>query len=101
MHILHILEEASLEFEKAALWYEEKSDGLGSRFIDVIKKKLEIIQEHPERSAKRKGNFRESIVKTFPYVIVYSFYKREGIVVVNSIFHTSRSPKKKYKRDRH
>lgn len=98
MYTLKLLEEAHLEFLNAALWYEEKNIGLGERFIDVIEKKLELIQQHPERYPKRKGNFRETPVKIFPYVIIYSVYKKEKIITVNSIFHTSRNPRKKYRK---
>ena len=98
MHTLITLEEADKELQEAAVWYEEKSSGLGFRFIEVIERKLEIIQEHPERNSRRKGNFREAVIKIFPYVIVYTFYKEDWIITVNSIFHTSRSPKKKHKK---
>lgn len=98
MHTLIILEEADKELQEAAAWYEEKGSGLGFRFIEVIKRKFEIIQEHPERNSRRKGNFREAVVKIFPYVIVYTFYKENGVITVNSIFHTSQSPKKKHRK---
>lgn len=52
MYSLKILKEAVKEFQEAAEWYEEKSEGLGLRFIEVIKNKLEIIQNHPERNPK-------------------------------------------------
>jgi len=51
-----------------------KTLGFGSLTL----KKLQIIQKYPERCPKRKGNFRETPVKVFPYFIVYTFYKTEG-----------------------
>ena len=98
MNTLIILEEADNELSKAVVWYEERSNGLGFRFLEVIKQKLETVLEYPERNTKRKGNFREAIVKIFPYVIIYTFYKKERIVSVSAIFHTSRNPKRKYKK---
>lgn len=95
---LILLEEADKEYQEAALWYEASSKGLGSRFIDIIEKKLQLIQQYPERYPKRKGNFRGTPVKVFPYLIIYTFYKAEGIITVNSIFHTSRNPQRKYRR---
>lgn len=59
---LILLEEADKEYQEAALWYESNSSGLGLRFIDIIEKKLQLIQEYPERFPKRKGNFRETPV---------------------------------------
>jgi hypothetical protein len=100
LYKLKILREADKELQEGAQWYEGQADGLGLRFIEVIKHKLEVIQKYPERNPKRKGNFRETIVRTFPYIIIYTFYKREMIITINSIFHTSRNPKKKYRKKR-
>jgi plasmid stabilization system protein ParE len=95
---IKILEEADKEWTKAALWYEGQSPGLGNRFIEMVEKKLELIAQHPERYPMRKGNFRETLVNIFPYIIVYSYYEDEQIVTVSSIFHASRNPKKKYRK---
>ncbi|MBI2966516.1 MAG: hypothetical protein HYY40_01715 [Bacteroidetes bacterium] len=40
-------------------------------------------------------NFREALLKRFPYLIVYEIVKDK--TVIHSFFHTSRNPKKKYK----
>ena len=98
MNKLVVLEDAEREFVQAARWYEEKSEGLGLRFIDVVKHKLELIRDDPERSPKRKGNFREAVVKIFPFVIIYVYYKKEKMITVNSIFHTSQNPRKKFRK---
>jgi len=100
VYTLSFLEEASKEFTEASLWYEEQSNGLGDRFIDTIQRKLQLIQQFPERYPKRKKNFREAIVKTFPYIIIYTFYKKEGVIIVNTIFHASRNPSRKYRKSR-
>ncbi len=100
MYRLIILEEADKEFQDAAKWYEQQTEGLGLRFIEIIKRKLEIILEHPERNARKKGGFREAVVKTFPYIIVYTFYKKESVITISSIFHTSRNPRQKFKKRR-
>lgn len=98
MYTLKILEEADEEIKESALWYEQEKTGLGIRFIEIIQKKLQTINEHPERYPVRKGNFREAIVLIFPFIIIYTFYKRKKLIVINSIFHTSRNPGKKYKK---
>ena len=95
---LIINEKAQKEFEEAAVWYEGQLVGLGNRFINIVQAKLELITEFPERYPKRKRNFREAPIKIFPYNIVYTFYKKEGVVTVASIFHTSRNPANKYKK---
>ena len=83
MNTLIVLKEADKELKEAAVWYEEKSPGLGMRFIEVINQKLGTILEHPERNNRRKSNFRQAVVKIFPYVIVYTYYKKEGVIAVS------------------
>ena len=100
MYTLTLLEEAGKEFAEAAQWYEEKSKGLSDRFIDTIQKKLQLIQQFPERYPKRRKIFRETVVKTFPFIIIYFFDKKEGEIIVTTIFHASRNPSKKYRNPR-
>ena len=97
MYALNFLEDATKEFTEAAHWYEEKGIGLGDRFIDTIQRKIQLIQQFPERYPKRRRNFREAVVKTFPYIIIYTFHKTEGVIIIHTIFHSSRNPRKKYK----
>jgi plasmid stabilization system protein ParE len=98
MFILKLLEDADREFQEAAQYYELRSEGLGERFIDIVTRKLETIQKYPERYPKRKSTFREVPIKTFPFIIVYTFFKKEKTITINSIFHTSRNPQKKYRK---
>ncbi len=98
MYKLLILEEADKELQDAAVWYEEKSNGLGLRFVETISKKIESIHEHPTRYAKRKGNFREAIVRIFPFSIIYVFSKVDNMIIIHAIYHTSRNSKKKYRK---
>ena len=98
MHTVKFLEDARIEFQEAAEWYETRRDGLGVRFRDIVQNKIEIIKEFPERYPKRKSNFRQIALRDFPFVIIYTFYKKERIIIIHSIFHTSRNPRKKYRR---
>ena len=98
MYKLILSEEATKEFSEAAQWYEEKSGGLGEKYINIIQGKLKLIQQFPERYPKRKKYFREAVIKTFPYSIVYVFYKKEQIILILSIFHSSRNPRNKFKK---
>lgn len=77
MNTLIVLEDADRELLQAAEWYESKRKGLGLRFIDVIENKLNSIRDYPERNPKRNSNFREAVVKIFPFVIIYVYYKRK------------------------
>lgn len=86
------------EYIDAYEWYEDKSDGLGSRFMNAVEKRLKQIAEHPEYYSKKRGNFREAKVEDFPYKIVYEFFKSNQLVHVSAIYHDKRNPKRKYRR---
>lgn len=93
---LVLSEKANSEVMDASVWYEEKLKGLGSKFKETIGRKLRLIEQFPEHYPKRKANFREAPVRMFPYLIIYKVYKRKREIVVYSIFHSNRNPRKKY-----
>jgi mRNA-degrading endonuclease RelE of RelBE toxin-antitoxin system len=90
--------EAVKELTDSFTWYEERSIGLGLRFIKFVDQRLMEIAENPDRYPKRKGNFRETSIAVFPYNIVYEVLNRKKLIYVYCIFHTKRSQKFKYKR---
>jgi plasmid stabilization system protein ParE len=95
---LTLSEKADKDLTEASVWYERKAEGLGTRFKEVIGRKLRLIEQYPERYPVRKANFREAPVRIFPYLIIYKLYQRKKEIVVYSIFHSKRNPKTKYKR---
>jgi plasmid stabilization system protein ParE len=90
--------EALNELKESYQWYEDRSVGLGDRFMDAIHKGMQKALEQPERYAKKKDNYREIIVDTFPYVIIYEILKKEKVLFVSYIFHSKRNPQLKYRR---
>ena len=97
-----LLLRAEKEYLDSYLWYEEKQEGLGDRFSAAVRKKLEYIALNPSLNSKRKGNFRETqLGKPFPFVIIFIVDKKQKRIIVTSIFHTSRNPKKKHSKNVH
>lgn len=94
--VLH--QEAEKEYEASYVWYELRQEGLGERFITLVKKKLAEVAERPESYPKKKGQYREIPVDVFPYTIVYVVDKKRKIVLVSAIYHSSRDPLKKYRK---
>ena len=47
-YTIQLLEEADKEFTEAAVWYEEQSVGLATRFINTIQNKLNLIAQFPD-----------------------------------------------------
>lgn len=93
---IEILVKARRELLEAWEWYEDRQEGLGDRFRNEVFEKISQIEKTPERYPERKKSFREARIDVFPYLVIYKIAKRKKIIAVVSIFHTSRSPKKKY-----
>ena len=89
---------ASQEFFEAWQWYEDKQIGLGDRFKKEVYSLIHKIEQLPERYIERKKYYREARINIFPYLIIYRIDKKNNLIVILSIFHTSRNPLLKYKR---
>ena len=95
-YAVSFLERARKELLDAWDWYEDKQPGLGDRFLNEVNGMLQQIAKTPDRYPERKKKFHEARIKIFPYLIIYRVHKQKMVIAVGSIFHTSRSPKKKY-----
>lgn len=97
MNFRVIIDEVALqEAQEAYDYYEFKQTGLGEKFIEELDKSVASISENPEHNRKMKNEIRQSLLYRFPYVVVYE--KMNDVIVIYSIFHTSRNPKKKIKK---
>ena len=94
--IYHSLAEA--ELNEAVDFYDEHKPGLGRQFYEQVSEKLKTIVKYPLRYPKRRGEFRETPVRGFPFVITYRFNKHKKIITISAIHHASRNPKSKYRR---
>ena len=56
-YTIKLLEKAEREYNAAAVWHEEQSPGLGIRFIEVIKNKLNLIARYPKDTLNEKVIF--------------------------------------------
>lgn len=86
-------DKAIFEMEDAFDYYEFKSKGLGKKFFDHIQNYFERIETAPKHFPQKYGTIREAFIQKFPFVILYEIH--ENVVVVYSVFHTSRAPKNK------
>ena len=46
-YIIRLREEAELDLEDAASWYESQRSGLGQDFLDTVLQSLELIEQNP------------------------------------------------------
>jgi toxin ParE1/3/4 len=93
---LELHPEARAELRRAALWYEERRQGLGDEFISAISASLDQVSDAPESYPAWLGTraegplIRRATTQRFPYVI--AFEKHEHHVLVLAIAHAKRRP---------
>jgi len=88
---------ARKEIRKPFDWYDERSQDAADRFLEAIDNAVVAISKNPEAYQNRKGNIREFVVDVFPFIVAYRYSKKENLITISHVFHTSRSPKRKYK----
>jgi toxin ParE1/3/4 len=80
-----------LEVQKIISFYNEKSNGLGTKFYKDLKKSYETIKISPFYQI-RYDETRCLPLNKFPYMLHYTVNEVEGIIYIHSIFGTSQDP---------
>jgi len=92
---LRVLQQAEWEARDAAVWYEDRVQGLGAAFIDQLEHGLERIEEDPKRFGRLETfvgsrDIRRLLLRRFPYLVAYEIIADE--VMVLAVAHVSRCP---------
>lgn len=87
--------EASAELGEAAVWYEQRRDGLGIEFLEAIDNALEFIARFPQAGAVVPGvplelPVRRVPVRRFPFHVIY--LEMSDAIRVLAFAHDRRSP---------
>jgi plasmid stabilization system protein ParE len=90
------LAEAQDEYESSLLYYLERSAKSSENFVSAIDDCINLICSNPYQWRNEYKDFYELTVKKFPFSIIYRVNKSQKTVLITSVFHHSRNPKKKY-----
>lgn len=82
--------EAEIEFNEAISYYDEIEVELGDDFTDEVYSAVERIVAFPKAWPVLEGDIRRSLVRRFPYGILYS--EEPGGIYIISVMHLNRSP---------
>jgi len=77
-------------------WYEEQKEGLGNLFLSELGRCYTKLEKNPLFYQKLKKNYRHLVLNKFPYVLIFEIIEYE--IIIFAVFHTSRSPKFKFKK---
>lgn len=96
VYILH--KYAQDDYEASLKWYLERSEQAAVNFVEAVEDAFRLICENPERWNNKYKNFFEFRLKKYPFTIVYTIEKEDGLVFISAIYHNKRNPKKKYRK---
>ena len=86
------------EYKAASIWYETRTEGLGMQFEKAIDNKIKQVLLNPLAFSKNKNSYRQARTTAFPFVIVYAINDITQEVYISAIYHTSRNPRSKYRK---
>jgi len=90
--------EALIEFKDAVIWYNVHSKRAAENFIIAIREKTVSICKNPLRYRNSYKHFRETSLKKYPYYLIYFIDESKKIVILTSVYHHKRNPRRKYKK---
>ena len=82
--------EAEVEFAEAIEYYEKKESGLGYDFAVEVYSAIERTMAFPKAWPVIEEDIRRSLIRRFPYGILYS-EEKEGICIM-ALMHLHKNP---------
>ncbi len=82
--------EAEMDITNAAVWYEQRSPGLGFQFLDAVNETIEAVFGAPRRFPEVHLDNRRALLSRFPYAIF--FFIDEPFVRVTACSHVRQDP---------
>jgi plasmid stabilization system protein ParE len=90
--------DAEADIDEAYRWYEERSVGLGTRFLDAVEATLELVRESPQRFPETHREpdltIRRALVEGFPYGVFFISDQSRGVTSIIACMHARRDPQR-------
>ena len=84
--------EAEDELAEAALWYQDRREGLGVEFLEEAERVFERIEENPRQYQVVHLDIRRADLRRFPYSVYYVVH--QDVVGILAVHHNSRDPRR-------
>jgi len=82
--------EAHQEMIESARFYEERSEGLGSDFLDAVEETTRRIEQFAKAGPIDRANIRKRLVSGFPFTILYEI--QPDRIYIAAVMHQHRRP---------
>jgi plasmid stabilization system protein ParE len=77
---------------EAVDWHDSQSPGRGDDFLDSVEDAIEAICRNPHQYQVLRGDLRRALLHRFPYLIIYSVFQSE--VILLRCVHAHRDPRR-------
>lgn len=88
---------ASVEYLNSLIWYKERSLQAAENYVLAVNEALDRVASNPHQFRNTYQQFYEIGLKRYPFAIIYFIDEHEHQIVVVSIFHYKRNPRKKFR----
>jgi toxin ParE1/3/4 len=72
-------------------YYEERSPGLGTQFVDEFERQVLLLAAAPERWMVIKADVRRCLMRRFPYIIYFRRFDTD-LLMITVVKHQRRHP---------
>ena len=93
---LEVRRKAAEDIAEAAVWYEQRSQGLGTEFIRAIAACFALIARNPLAFPVVYREARMALPRRFPYKVIYR--AETSAIIIVAVMHGHRHPKRWQKR---
>jgi toxin ParE1/3/4 len=91
-YIVYVSPTALKDLQAALEYYNEKSENLGYRFVELVDDYFKRIADFPTTSSVRYKNIRCKPLVTFPFLIMYTIDEERKTVNILRIFNSHQEP---------
>jgi plasmid stabilization system protein ParE len=93
---IQVKEQAAEQLTDAFLWYEKQKGNLGFEFLEEWESVAEYLSDYSEGCTKKYKEFRQAMLKRFPYLVIYEI-ENDSVIIYN-VINVKRHPLKRYKK---
>jgi len=82
---------AERELADAIEYYEQQKSGLGSEFLEEVRRAVLFLAKYPEAAPQVRGSIRRFVLPRFPYSLLYRTLE-SGRFRILAVAHHKRQP---------
>lgn len=98
MYTISLRKRAIKEYLESTIWYKERSLAAAENFIKSVNEAFSKLEIKPAVYKNSYKHFHEIKLTNYPFAVVYFIDQKKMTVVITTLFHFKRNPKRKFGR---